>query len=219
MDRNFFIILDDLELRMIHANSLAPQARPAKHNQALPGCDHLLHVMQIEPTAHQWFTQRVRLRFLQCCFEDLLPAAKTAQRRFNHFTAKTNWNVAFFAWKMRELGSILMTARKMRKQILHGTDTEPSQRQQTRSGDPRDVFERLRNPDHLGSAGCQPVVRGSLPRSPFLLFVGVIIQICSAFRTASIRMPSVVSPSYSSARMRKAMSQGAGGSERFAESK
>jgi hypothetical protein len=64
MDRYLFIVLNHLELRMIHANSLSAQTRPAENNDALPGGDHFLHVMQVEPAAHERLTQRIRLGFL-----------------------------------------------------------------------------------------------------------------------------------------------------------
>ena len=47
------IILDNLELRVVHADPLATQTRFAKHDDALPGRNHFLHVMQVEPATHQ----------------------------------------------------------------------------------------------------------------------------------------------------------------------
>ena len=90
MDRYLFIVLDHLKLRMIHANSFSTQTRLAENNDALAGGDHFLHVMQIEPAAYQRLTQRIRLRFLQRGFKDFLPAAKSAQRRFDHLSAETD---------------------------------------------------------------------------------------------------------------------------------
>ena len=52
MDRNLLVILDDLELRVIHADSLSTQTRFAKYDNTLPGRDHLLHIMQVEPATH-----------------------------------------------------------------------------------------------------------------------------------------------------------------------
>src|SRR6476646_1332852 len=107
MDRYLFIILDHLKLRMIHANSFSAQTRSAENNDALTRGDHFLHVMQIEPAAYERLTQRIRLRFLQRRLKDFLPAAKPAQRRFDHFPAETDGNVGFFPRKLWELGPIL----------------------------------------------------------------------------------------------------------------
>ena len=114
MDRYLFIVLDHLELRMIHANSFSTQTRPAENNDALTRGDHFLHVMQIEPAAYERLTQRIRLRFLQRGLKNFLPAAKPAHRRFDHLAAETDGSVGFFPRKLCELGSILMTPRKMR---------------------------------------------------------------------------------------------------------
>src|SRR6476660_336485 len=114
MDRYLFIVLDDLKLRMIHANSFSTQTRSAENNDALTRGDHFLHVMQIKPTAYERLTQRIRLRFLQRRFKDFLPAAKTAHRRFDHLSAKTDGSVGFFPRKLWELGPILMTPGEMR---------------------------------------------------------------------------------------------------------
>ena len=136
MNRNLLIIFDDLELRMIHANPFPPQTWFAEYDQALPGCDHFLHVVQIEPPAHEWFAQSICLRFLQCCFENFLPPAKTPQRSLNHVTAKTNRHVAFLVRKMRELRSIFVTPGEMRKQIFHGLYAETPQCEEFRARDP-----------------------------------------------------------------------------------
>src|SRR5215204_3290456 len=61
MDRYLFIILDHLKLRMIHANSCPAQTWPAENNNALTRSDHFLHVVQIEPAAHERLTQRIWL--------------------------------------------------------------------------------------------------------------------------------------------------------------
>src|SRR5205823_3221942 len=123
------------------ANPLPAQPRFAKDDQALPGRDHLLHVMQVEPAAHERFAQRVRARLLQCRFKDFFPSAKPAHRRFNYLTAKANRNVALFARKMGKLMSIFVTARKMREQILHRFDAETAQREKFRARDPIEFTE------------------------------------------------------------------------------
>src|ERR1043166_7349173 len=64
MDRNFFIVLDHLKLRMVHTNSVSTQTRPAENNNALTRGDHFLHVMQMEPPAYERLAQGIRLRFL-----------------------------------------------------------------------------------------------------------------------------------------------------------
>src|SRR5438128_2746977 len=124
MNRYFFIILDDFELRMVHANSLSSQARLSKHDDALTGGDHLLHVMQIEPSTHERLAQCICLRFLQRGLKNFFPSTKTAQRSFDHFAAKTNRNVAFLARKLRELRAILMAPGEMSYQVLNRLDTK-----------------------------------------------------------------------------------------------
>ena len=99
---------------MIHANSFSTQTRPAENNDTLTRGDHFLHVMQIEPAACERLTQRIRLRFLQRRLKNFLPAAKPAQRRFDHFPAETDGSVGFFPRKLWELGPVLMTPREMR---------------------------------------------------------------------------------------------------------
>ena len=136
MDRHLFVVFDHLKLRMIHANPLSAQSRLAKNNDPLAGSDHFLHVMQIEPPAHERFAQSVWLRFLQRCFKDFLPAAKAAQRSFKNLAAKTDWDVAFFSRKMRKLCAILVTSGKMRQQVFYSLNAEPSQGEQSRSRDP-----------------------------------------------------------------------------------
>ena len=114
MDRYLFIVLDHFKLRVIHANSFPAQARLAENNNALTRRYHFLHVMQIEPAAHERLAQRIRLRFLQRRFEDFLPTAKPAHRRFDHLAAETDGSVGFFPRKLWELSAILVTPRKMR---------------------------------------------------------------------------------------------------------
>src|SRR5215831_8140145 len=114
MDRYLFIVLDHFEFRMIHTNSFSTETRLAENNDALTSCDHFLDVMQIEPAAHERLTQRIRLRFLQRRFEDFFPAAKPAQRRFDHLSAETDRALGFFPRKLWELGPVLMTPREMR---------------------------------------------------------------------------------------------------------
>src|SRR5207249_7880743 len=101
---------------MIHANPFSTQTRPAENNDALTRGDHFLHVMQIEPAAHERLTQRIRLRFLQRRFKDFLPATKSAQRRFDHLPAETDGSVGFFSGKLWGLGPFLMTSRELREQ-------------------------------------------------------------------------------------------------------
>src|SRR5262249_38388695 len=136
MDRYLFVVLNHLELRMIHANPSSTKTRLAENNDALTHGDHFLHVMQIEPATHERLTQRIRLRFLQRCFENFLPPAKPAQRSFDHLAAETDGNITFFSQKMRELCAVLVTSQKMRQQIFHSLNAEPSQREQTRALDP-----------------------------------------------------------------------------------
>src|SRR5262245_24555809 len=114
MHRYLFIVLDDFKLRMIHANSFSTQTRPPENHDALTRGDHFLHVMQIEPATYEWLTQGSRLRFLQRRLKDFFPAAKPAQRCFDHLPAETDGSVGFFSGKLWELGPILMAPREMR---------------------------------------------------------------------------------------------------------
>src|SRR5215211_5184246 len=148
MDRDLFIVLDHLELRMIHANPFSTQTRPAENHEALTRGNHFLHIMQIEPAAYERLTQCIRLRFLQRCFKDFLPAAKTAQRGFGDLSAETNGSVCFFSRKARELRPILMTPRKMCQQIFRRLDPQPPQREQSRARDPAYIFKLCQNAGH-----------------------------------------------------------------------
>ena len=121
---------------MLHANPLSAKSRFAKNNDALARSDHFLHVMQIEPTAHERFAQGIWLRFVHRRFKDFLPSAKPAQRSFNHLAAKAHWDVAFFPRKVRELCAILVTSGKMCQQIFYRLNAEPSERKQPWARDP-----------------------------------------------------------------------------------
>src|SRR5215510_3940692 len=143
MDRYFLIILDHLEFRVIHANSLSAQTRLSKDNNTLTGSDHLLYVMQIEPPAHQWLAQSICLRLLQGGFKNFLPSTKTAQRSFSHLAAKTDRNIAFLTRKTRELGAIFVAPRKMSEQVFHRLNPETPQRENFRTRDPVELFKRL----------------------------------------------------------------------------
>jgi hypothetical protein len=112
---------------MIHAHSLSSQARLAENDDALPGHDHFLHIMQIEPPAHERLTESICLRFLQGSLKNLFPSAETAQRGLDHLAAKTNRNLAFLARKMRELSAIFVAPGEMREQILHFFNPEAAQ--------------------------------------------------------------------------------------------
>src|SRR5919109_564206 len=126
---------------MIHANPFSAQARFSEHDDALAGSDHFLHVMKVEPSAHQRFAQCIGLRFFQRRFKDFFPSAKTSQRRLYNLAAKTNRNIAFFARKTRELGAIFVAPWKMREQILPCLAAETPQGEQTRAGDPAEFFK------------------------------------------------------------------------------
>src|SRR6266496_973994 len=147
MDRYFVIILDNLEFRVIHANPLSSQTRLAKNNQALPGRNHLLHVMQVEPSAHQRLAESIWVRFFERGLKDFLPSAKTAQRSLGHLAAETNRNVAFLTRKLRELCAIFVAPRKMSEQIFHRLNLETPQCEDFRAWDPTQLLERLRDFD------------------------------------------------------------------------
>jgi len=112
------------------------QTRPAENNDALTLWRSFFARNQIEPAAYERLTQRIRLRFLQRRFKDFLPAAKPAQRRFDHLSAETDGSVGFFPRKLWELGPILMTPREMPLANLPWSRSEPPQREQPRARDP-----------------------------------------------------------------------------------
>src|ERR1700693_2319146 len=64
MDRLLLVVLDQLELGMIHANALPAQSRFAENDELLSGLDHFLDVMQIEPATDERLAQGVRIRLL-----------------------------------------------------------------------------------------------------------------------------------------------------------
>ncbi len=119
MNRFLLVVLDHFKLRMLHANALPAQPRLSENDQALAGRDHFLHVVQIEPAQHERLAERVRVRFLQGRFEDLLPAAETPQRRLRHLAANTDRRLAFLAREAGKLLPIFVPPRIMREQIAH----------------------------------------------------------------------------------------------------
>ena len=123
---------------MLHAEPLSAQARLAENDQALPGRDHLLHVMQVEPAQDERLAQGVRFAFLQGGFEDLLSATEAIEARLDHFAAKANRLLAFFARKSGELPPVFMPARIMREQVAHCLEAETAQLSAARLRNPRD---------------------------------------------------------------------------------
>ena len=97
MDGNFFVVLDHFKIRMLHAHAILAETRFAENHESLPGRDHFLDVMQVEPAQHQRLAERVGRRFFQGRFEDFFPASKTNQPRFNDFAADEDRGFAFFA--------------------------------------------------------------------------------------------------------------------------
>ncbi len=79
MDRCVLVVLNYFELGMIHANATPAKPRLAEHDELLTGGNHFLDVMQIEPATDEGLTERVRIQFLQCRFENLFPATKTPE--------------------------------------------------------------------------------------------------------------------------------------------
>src|SRR6058998_1580031 len=94
VDRDFFVVLDYFELRVIHANPLPSQTRFAEDNEALPRGDHLLDIMQVKPTTHERLAQRARIRLLQRRLKNLFPSAETAQLCLDDFSAQADRHVA-----------------------------------------------------------------------------------------------------------------------------
>src|SRR5439155_4401611 len=121
----------------------------------LTGCDHFLHVMQIEPAADERLAERVRIRLLQCRFENLFPAAKPAQRSLRDLAAQTNRSVAFLARKLRKLMPIFVASWIMREQIFHCLEAEPAQREQARARDPIEFSQRFRHFHQLTATSCR----------------------------------------------------------------
>src|SRR5438270_6603064 len=113
MNRFLLVVLDHLELGMIHANPISAQARLAEYDELLAGGDHFLDVMQIKPATDERLAQRVRIRFLQSRLENLFPAPETPERCFDHFAGQTDWDVALIAREFRKLVSIFVSSREM----------------------------------------------------------------------------------------------------------
>ena len=144
MNGDFVIVFDHFKLRVLHAKTLPAKARFAENDQPLTGGNHLLDVVQIEPTADQRLTERVRIRFLERGLEDLFPPAKTSQLRLHHFAAKANRLIAFLARKVRKFRPVLVSLRKVREEIIDCFNTESAKRQNFRARNPLDLTERLR---------------------------------------------------------------------------
>src|SRR5207248_11300785 len=102
MNRDFFVRFDHFELWMVDADTLTAQARFSENHQLLSGRDHLLHIVQIEPAAHQRLAQGIGVWLLQGDFKYLFPAAESADLRIDHFAAQTNRRFALFAREPRK---------------------------------------------------------------------------------------------------------------------
>src|SRR4029453_1654343 len=151
-------------------------------------------------------------------FKDFLPSAKSAHGRFNDLAAKANRNVALLTRKMGKLMSIFVTTRKVREQILYRFDAETAQREKFRARDPIEFSERLRDFDALGERSPRRPGDSALAVGGFC-FTTPPHCIGPVLPPGGIFTPRTVSPSYSSARIRNAMSHGAGGNSTSAESK
>jgi hypothetical protein len=121
---------------MFHANTRPAQAWPAEDDQALPGQDHLLDVMKIEPAKYERLAEGVGLDFLQSGFEDFPAPAEAKEPRLYDFAAKTNRLVAFFVRKSGELAPVFVTAGIMREQIARRLNPKPMQLGDARARDP-----------------------------------------------------------------------------------
>src|SRR2546428_5610193 len=143
MNRNLLIIFNHLELRMIHANPLTTKLWFTENNKPLTGRDHLLDVMQIEPSADEGLAERICIRFLQSRFEDFFPPAEATQLRLGHLPAETDCLIAFLTWETRKLATIFVASRKMRDQILHPLETKPTQWREFCARHPFQLGERL----------------------------------------------------------------------------
>ena len=150
VNRYFLVIFDHLKFGMVHANSFAPQFRLSENDQLLPGRDHLLHVMQIEPAQGERLTQSIRVRFLQRGLKDFFPAAESKHPRLGHFAAQTDRRIAFLAREFRKLMPIFVAPREMREQIFRRPDAKSTKCQDLRPGNPLQFVEALRDFHHLG---------------------------------------------------------------------
>ena len=123
---------------MFHADALPTQFRFAENDEALPGQDHLLDVMQIEPATDERLAESVGAALFEGDFEDFFPATETFDLSFRYFAAKTNRLFAFLARKPGELGAIFVPPRIMPEQIIDRLDLEPAQRRQAGARNPLD---------------------------------------------------------------------------------
>src|ERR1043165_903927 len=137
------IILDNFKFRVVDADAVAAETWLTEDDQLLTGGDHLLDVMQIEPAKSERLTQRVWIRLLQGCFEDLFPAAEPAERGFDHLATQTDRLIGFFAREMRKFMPIFITSRIMSEKIFRRLDPEPAQGRDFRSGDPVQLAQGL----------------------------------------------------------------------------
>src|SRR5581483_10219576 len=144
MNRSLLVIrLDDLEFRMIETESLAPETRLPENDQTLPGGDHFLNVMKIEPAKGQRLTEGGCLRLFQGHFENFFPTAKTPHLCLDHFSAEADGLVAFLARKIRKLLPVLVASRIMGQKILDPLNAKAPQSRDPRLGDPLQFDERL----------------------------------------------------------------------------
>ena len=173
MDRDLFVVLDHFEFRMLHAKALPAQPRFAEDDQPLPGRDHLLHVMQIEPAENQRLAERVRVRLLQCRLENFLPTAETDAAESSRPRRRANRRLAFVAGKSGKL------ACGPRSGAENGSaDPRPSRSRAAATRvnfgprDPLQLAQRLRELDHsIGDCGAQRLHVNLQARFAFV-FVG-----------------------------------------------
>src|SRR5689334_12092804 len=99
MNRDLLVIFNHFELRMLHANSLAPLPRLPENDQPLLRENHFLDIVRIEPSQRKRLAERVRFALFQRRFENLLAPAKSKQARLCNLTAKANRMLTFLARK------------------------------------------------------------------------------------------------------------------------
>src|ERR1700736_3880360 len=133
---------------MIHTDAFAAKARFAEDDQLLPGRDHLLDVMEDEPTTDKGLAQRGRVLLFKSRLKNLFPASESAELRFHDFAAQANGLVAFLARELRKLMPVFVAPRKVSEQITHGLKAEALQREQPRTRNPVEISQGLRNFDH-----------------------------------------------------------------------
>jgi hypothetical protein len=100
---------------VFHTETLTAQARLTEDNEPLSAQNHLLHVMEVEPSQDERLAEGVCVSLLQGGFENLFPTAKAEKTRLDHFATKTDLLFGFLSRETGELAAIFMPPRIMRE--------------------------------------------------------------------------------------------------------